>query len=87
MPRITRSVNGCFISQSNLAGYRAVIDSIFEFESGTNDDNAAGTVPAAKAEVIGAGVAGFNNRDCQKIGSNSISYRCGDQLLKNKSKA
>ena len=36
-------------SQSNLAGYRAVIDSIFEFEKAIPMMmTAAGTVPAAK---------------------------------------
>ena len=45
-------------SQSNLAGYRAVIDSIFEFEKAIPMMmTAAGTVPAAKVLVIGAGVA------------------------------
>ena len=47
-------------SQSNLAGYRAVIDSIFEFEKAIPMMmTAAGTVPAAKILVIGAGVAGL----------------------------
>ena len=47
-------------SQSNLAGYRSVIDSIFEFEKAVPMMmTAAGTVPAAKVLVIGAGVAGL----------------------------
>ena len=47
-------------SQSNLAGYRAVVDSIFEFEQAIPMMmTAAGTVPAAKVLVIGAGVAGL----------------------------
>ena len=47
-------------SQSNLAGYRAVIDSIFEFDKAIPMMmTAAGTVPAAKVLVIGAGVAGL----------------------------
>ena len=47
-------------SQSNLAGYRAVVDSIFEFEKAIPMMmTAAGTVPAAKVLVIGAGVAGL----------------------------
>ena len=47
-------------SQSNLAGYRSVIDSIFEFEKAVPMMmTAAGTVPAAKILVIGAGVAGL----------------------------
>ena len=41
LPRITRAQSmDVLSSQSNLAGYRAVIDSIFEFEkSCTNDDD------------------------------------------------
>ena len=47
-------------SQSNLAGYRSVIDSIYEFEKALPMMmTAAGTVPAAKVLVIGAGVAGL----------------------------
>ena len=47
-------------SQSNLAGYRAVVDSIYEFEKAIPMMmTAAGTVPAAKVLVIGAGVAGL----------------------------
>ena len=47
-------------SQSNLAGYRSVIESIFEFEKAVPMMmTAAGTVPAAKILVIGAGVAGL----------------------------
>ena len=47
-------------SQSNLAGYRAVVDCIFEFEKAVPMMmTAAGTVPAAKVLVIGAGVAGL----------------------------
>ena len=47
-------------SQSNLAGYRAVVDCIFEFEKAIPMMmTAAGTVPAAKVLVIGAGVAGL----------------------------
>jgi NAD(P) transhydrogenase subunit alpha len=47
-------------SQSNLSGYRAVIESIYEFEKAVPMMmTAAGTVPAAKVLVIGAGVAGL----------------------------
>ncbi len=47
-------------SQSNLAGYRAVIDCVAEFEKAIPMMmTAAGTVPAAKILVIGAGVAGL----------------------------
>ena len=47
-------------SQANLAGYRAVIESIYEYEKAVPMMmTAAGTVPAAKVLVIGAGVAGL----------------------------
>ena len=61
LPRITRAQSmDVLSSQSNLAGYRAVIDSIFEFEKVVPMMmTAAGTVPAAKILVIGAGVAGL----------------------------
>ena len=61
LPRITRAQSmDVLSSQSNLAGYRAVIDSIFEFEKAIPMMmTAAGTVPAAKVLVIGAGVAGL----------------------------
>ena len=61
LPRITRAQSmDVLSSQSNLAGYRAVIDSIFEFEKAIPMMmTAAGTVPAAKILVIGAGVAGL----------------------------
>ena len=61
LPRITRAQSmDVLSSQSNLAGYRAVIESIFEFEKAMPMMmTAAGTVPAAKVLVIGAGVAGL----------------------------
>ncbi len=61
LPRITRAQSmDVLSSQSNLAGYRAVIDTIFEFEKAIPMMmTAAGTIPAAKVLVIGAGVAGL----------------------------
>ena len=61
LPRITRAQSmDVLSSQSNLAGYRSVIDSIFEFEKAVPMMmTAAGTIPAAKILVIGAGVAGL----------------------------
>ena len=61
LPRITRAQSmDVLSSQSNLAGYRSVIDSIYEFEKAIPMMmTAAGTVPAAKILVIGAGVAGL----------------------------
>ncbi len=61
LPRITRAQSmDVLSSQSNLAGYRAVVDSIYEFEKAIPMMmTAAGTIPAAKVLVIGAGVAGL----------------------------
>ena len=47
-------------SQANLAGYRSVIESIYEYQKAVPMMmTAAGTVPAAKVLVVGAGVAGL----------------------------
>jgi len=61
LPRISRAQSmDVLSSQSNLAGYRAVIESIYQFEKAVPMMmTAAGTVPAAKVLVIGAGVAGL----------------------------
>jgi len=61
LPRITRAQSmDVLSSQANLAGYRAVIESIYEYEKAVPMMmTAAGTVPAAKVLVIGAGVAGL----------------------------
>ena len=61
LPRISRAQSmDVLSSQSNLAGYRAVIESIYTFERAVPMMmTAAGTVPAARVLVIGAGVAGL----------------------------
>ena len=61
MPRITRAqVMDVLSSQANLAGYRAVIDAAEEFGRALPMMmTAAGTIPAAKVFVMGAGVAGL----------------------------
>ena len=61
LPRITRAQSmDVLSSQSNLAGYRAVVDCVAEFEKAVPMMmTAAGTVPAAKILIIGAGVAGL----------------------------
>src|SRR5512133_2340452 len=61
LPRITRAqVMDVLSSQANLAGYRAVIDAAAEFgRAFPMMMTAAGTVPAAKLFVMGAGVAGL----------------------------
>ena len=47
-------------SQANLAGYKAVIESFAHFEKAVPMMmTAAGTIPAAKVLVVGAGVAGL----------------------------
>ena len=61
MPRITRAqVMDVLSSQANLAGYRAVVDAAGEYGRALPMMmTAAGTVPAAKVFVMGAGVAGL----------------------------
>jgi proton-translocating NAD(P)+ transhydrogenase subunit alpha len=61
MPRITRAqVMDVLSSQANLAGYRAVIDAAAEYGRALPMMmTAAGTVPATKVFVMGAGVAGL----------------------------
>ena len=61
MPRISRAQGMDILSsQSNLAGYRAVIEGAYEFNKVLPMMmTAAGTVPPAKVLVIGAGVAGL----------------------------
>src|SRR5438045_8194609 len=61
MPRITRAPTMDVLpSQANLAGYRAVIDGAAEYGRALPMMmTAAGTVPAARIFVMGAGVAGL----------------------------
>ena len=61
LPRITRAQTmDVLSSQANLAGYRAVIDAAAEFGRALPMMmTAAGTVPAAKVFIMGAGVAGL----------------------------
>lgn len=61
MPRITRAqVMDVLSSQANLAGYRAVVEASAEYGRALPMMmTAAGTVPAAKVFVMGAGVAGL----------------------------
>jgi NAD(P) transhydrogenase subunit alpha len=61
MPRITRAqVMDVLSSQANLAGYRAVIDAAADYGRAVPMMmTAAGTVPAAKAFIMGVGVAGL----------------------------
>ena len=61
LPRITRAQSMDILSsQANLAGYKAVIESFASFEKAIPMMmTAAGTIPAAKVLVVGAGVAGL----------------------------
>ena len=61
LPRISRAQSMDILSsQANLAGYKAVIESFANFEKAIPMMmTAAGTIPAAKVLVVGAGVAGL----------------------------
>ena len=61
LPRITRAQSMDILSsQANLAGYKAVVDAFSFFNKAIPMMmTAAGTVPAAKVLVVGAGVAGL----------------------------
>ena len=61
MPRITRAQSMDILSsQSNLAGYKAVLDAASEFgRAFPMMMTAAGTVPPAKVFIMGVGVAGL----------------------------
>lgn len=61
MPRITRAQSmDVLSSQANLAGYKAVVDAASLFEQALPlMMTAAGTVPAARIFIMGAGVAGL----------------------------
>ena len=61
LPRITRAQSMDILSsQANLAGYKAVVDSFAYFQKAIPMMmTAAGTIPAAKVLVVGAGVAGL----------------------------
>jgi H+-translocating NAD(P) transhydrogenase subunit alpha len=61
LPRTTRAqAMDVLSSQANLAGYRALIDGLAEFDRVMPMlMTAAGTVPPAKVFVLGAGVAGL----------------------------
>ena len=61
LPRITRAQSMDILSsQANLAGYKAVIEAFKVYEKAIPMMmTAAGTIPAAKVLVVGAGVAGL----------------------------
>ena len=79
LPRITRAQSmDVLSSQSNLAGYRAVVESVAEFEKAVPMMmTAAGTVPAAKVLVVGAGVAGLQAiATAKRLGAIVSATRC-----------
>jgi len=61
LPRITRAQSMDILSsQANLAGYKAVLEAFANYEKAIPMMmTAAGTIPAAKVLVVGAGVAGL----------------------------
>ena len=79
LPRITRAQSMDILSsQANLAGYKAVIESFANFEKAIPMMmTAAGTIPAAKVLVVGAGSCwSSSNCNCKKNGCNSFCNRC-----------
>ena len=65
LPRITRAQSMDILSsQANLAGYK-VIEAFANFEKAVPMMmTAAGTIPAAKVLVVGAGVGTSSNCNC-----------------------
>jgi NAD(P) transhydrogenase subunit alpha len=77
LPRISRAQSmDVLSSQSNLAGYRAVIDAAHEFKRAfPMMMTAAGTVPPARVIVLGAGVAGLQAiATARRLGAAVIAY-------------
>jgi NAD/NADP transhydrogenase alpha subunit len=74
-------------SQANLAGYKAVIESFAHFEKAIPMMmTAAGTIPAAKVLVVGAGVAGFKQLQLQNEWVQLYLQQMLEWLQKNKLK-
>ena len=67
-------------SQANLAGYKAVIESFANFEKAIPMMmTAAGTIPAAKVLVVGAGVAGLRTATAKRMGA-IVWNRCKNSI-------
>ena len=84
MPRITRAQSMDILSsQSNLAGYKAVLDAAAEYgRAFPMMMTAAGTVSAAKLFVMGVGVAGLQAiATARRLGAqvSATDVRVGDQ--------
>ena len=86
LPRITRAQSMDILSsQANLAGYKAVIESFAHFGKAIPMMmTAAGTVPAAKVLVVGAGVAGLQAIATAKRMVRLFLPLMSGKLLKNK---
>ena len=68
-------IYGYIVFPGKSAGYKAVIESFANFEKAIPMMmTAAGTVPAAKVLVVGAGVAGLQAIATAKDGRNSFCY-------------
>jgi NAD(P) transhydrogenase subunit alpha len=78
MPRITRAQSMDILSsQSNLSGYKAVIDSAGAFgRAFPMMMTAAGTITAARVFIMGVGVAGLAG-DCHR--ATSGRHRVGNR--------
>ena len=88
LPRITRAQSMDILSsQANLAGYKAVIESFANFEKAIPMMmTAAGTIPAAKVLVVGAGVAGLQAIATAKRMGAIVLQQMLEWLQKNKLK-
>ena len=77
LPRISRAQSmDVLSSQSNLAGYKAVLDAAHEFTRAMPMMmTAAGTIPPAKVLVLGAGVAGLQAiATARRMGAVVLAY-------------
>ena len=82
MPRITRAQSMDILSsQSNLSGYKAVIDAAATYgRAFPMMMTAAGTVSAARAFIMGVGVAGLaSDCDSKAAGRASECNRCAQR--------
>ena len=77
LPRITRAQSmDVLSSQSNLAGYKAVLDGAHEFgRAFPMMMTAAGTIPPARVLILGAGVAGLQAiATAKRLGAVVLAY-------------
>src|SRR5439155_920764 len=82
MPRITRAQTMDILSsQSNLAGYKAVLDAAAHYgRAFPMMMTAAGTIPAARVFIIGVGVAGLQAiATARRLGARRPGGRAGGQ--------